>query len=118
MTVDIIISRVQYAGDGSTTVRAYPFKIYDDDDSLMGKLLRKMQRETFSLVQSLDPDMFIELPRVLSWVKQLSVHLKQLLFLEEYKTKPGLKGAKGLQRQLTPRAIKQFQGKAKKPGQR
>jgi GNAT superfamily N-acetyltransferase len=81
----------------------------EEDDSFVGQLLNKVKRETFTLIQAVDPTLFFGDPRLSSFLQQLAKNIKMSLFLEEYKTKPGLKGIEGFKRQLTPRAIKQFQ---------
>ena len=86
----------------------------DDDDSFTGQLLAKVYRESMTLLQSTDPTLWARAPRLSGFLFDLSRNLKSIATLEEYKTKPGLKGVSGLQRQLTPRAIKQFESKKEK----
>lgn len=87
---------------------------HDDDDSFTGQLLAKVYRESMTLLQSTDPTLWARAPRLSGFLFDLSKNLKSIAILEEYKTKPGLKGVQKLQRQFTPRAIKQFQSKEKK----
>jgi hypothetical protein len=86
----------------------------EEDDSFVGQLLNKVKRETFTLIQAVDPTLFFGDPRLSSFLQEFAKNIKMSLFLEEYKTRPGLKGVEGFKRQLTPRAIKQFQSKKEK----
>jgi hypothetical protein len=85
-----------------------------DDDSFTGQVLKRVYRESMTLLQGVDPSLWLATPRLMGFITQLGKNLKAIATLEEYKTKSGLKGLEGLQRQLTPRAIKQFEEKPKK----
>jgi len=52
--------------------------------------------------------LWLSVPRILVFAKQLGANLQNILTLERYKTKRGLKGVEGLKRQLTPVAVKQL----------
>jgi hypothetical protein len=83
----------------------------DDDDTLLSKTIAKMYRESMSLIQGLDSSFWLSAPRVMSFLVSLGKNITEIMKLEEYKTKPGLKGVEGLKRQFTPKLIKQFQTK-------
>lgn len=83
----------------------------DDDKSFTGQVLKKVYRESMTLMQGIDPSLWLATPRLMGFVTQLGKNLKAIITLEEYKTKPGLKGIDGLQRQFIPRALKQFDTK-------
>lgn len=80
----------------------------DDDDSFLGTVLKKVYRDSLSVLQALDPTVFSSV-RLLSFLEDLSVALVQLATLEEYKTKEGYKGVVKLGRTLTPKALRQFE---------
>jgi len=89
------------------------------DRSFMGTLMRKVRSESLTIIQSLSPDMWLSTPRLLGFISQLGKNLKTLILLEEYKTKPGLKGVGGLKRQLTPGSVRPLlEEKDKKPRMR
>ena len=83
----------------------------DDDESFTGQVLKKVYRESMTLLQGVDPSLWLATPRLMGFITQLGKNLKAIITLEEYKTKPGLKGIDGLQRQFIPRAVKQFDSK-------
>ena len=82
--------------------------INSDDQSFVGKLKNKAYQEAMSLYGALDPKTLLSTPRTVKFVEDLAKNLSALIHLEQYKTKPGLKGWTGLKTQLTPKAIKQF----------
>lgn len=68
-----------------------------------------------TILQAMDITMFFVAGRVASFGNDLVKNLKAIVMLEKYQKtgkygKRGeLKGVKGLQRQLTPRVVKQFE---------
>lgn len=78
----------------------------EDDDSFLGKLKAKMRRESLSLMQSWDPALWLSVPRSWTFLQDLVINIKDLITLEEFKTKPGLKGVSGLRRQFTPAIVR------------
>lgn len=88
----------------------------EDDDSLIGKLKIRAYQEAMTLFGA-TPAIF-SVPRMATFLVDLSKSLGSILKLEEYKESSfgeyeagELKGARQLQRLITPRAIKQFEGK-------
>jgi hypothetical protein len=85
-----------------------------EEDSFLGKLKAKLYRESMTILQGLDPTLFISMPRLGTFLAQLAGNLKQIALLEEYKTdskygdKGDLKGVGGLYRQFTPAFMRQF----------
>jgi len=79
-----------------------------DDRSFMGQIKAKAYRELNTLMQGVGPGLWLSVPRILVFAKQLGANLQNILTLERYKTKRGLKGVEGLKRQLTPVAVKQL----------
>jgi len=79
-----------------------------DDRSFIGQLKAKAYRELNTLMQGIGPGLWLSVPRVMVFAKQLGANLQDILTLERYKTKRGLKGVEGLKRQLTPVVVKQF----------
>jgi hypothetical protein len=77
----------------------------DDDDSFIGKMKKRAVREVFTLTQGMDPTFWLSW-RSLSYLAQLGTALKNLLFLEEYETKEGLKGVNQLKKAVTPGMIR------------
>jgi len=77
----------------------------DDDNSVIGKMKKRAIREVFSLTAGMDPAFWLSW-RTASYLKQLGTALKNLLFLETYKTKEGLKGVGQLKKAVIPGAIR------------
>lgn len=80
----------------------------DDDDSMLGQILRKSYRESLSLIGALDLNM-LTASRLGSFIADLTDALMKIATLEEYKTKEGYRGVAKLQRTLTPTAVKSYQ---------
>jgi hypothetical protein len=73
----------------------------DRDTSAIGKLKQKVYREALTLMQSVDPKLWLGTPRMLVWLTKMGVNIHALFTLET--TREGeLKGAKGIVKQLTP----------------
>lgn len=87
-----------------------------DDRSFIGQMKAKAYRELNTLMQGIGPGLWLSVPRILVFAKQLGANLQDILTLERYKTKRGLKGVEGLKRQLTPVAVKQFTREKKTGG--
>jgi hypothetical protein len=80
----------------------------DKDKSLMGKMRLRVKRELLSVTQSLNPAIWLSVPRTLSWVNDLGQGLEQLILLEDYKTKGGYKGVNTLKKVFIPNVLRQF----------
>lgn len=80
----------------------------EDDNSFMGKMINKAYREATTLIQALQPSMFLTAGRSASFVEKLGVSLTLVLQGEKYKTTDEYKGIKKLKRQFTPVAVSQF----------
>lgn len=85
-----------------------------EDKSFMGQLMYKTRREALTVLQAISPDMWLSTPRLVGFASKLGTNLKSLILLEEYKTKPGLKGAGGLKRQFTPGVVRSLKKDEKK----
>jgi hypothetical protein len=87
----------------------------DKDDSFVGKLKARAYMEANTLLSGIDPLTFLSTPRLITFTQQLAKNLRSIALLETYETDSqwgeagDLKGVKGLQRQLTPATIRQFQ---------
>jgi len=79
-----------------------------DDKSFIGQLAYKSRREALTVLQAIDPAIWGSVPRLLSFIATLTKNLSSIIKLEEYKTKPGLKGVGGLKRQFTPAVVRQL----------
>lgn len=90
----------------------------DDDRSFIGQLRAKAYREMMTLMQGVDPKLWLSSPRVLTFLAKLGDNLHKILILEEYKTKEGYKGVEGLKKQLTPVVVKQLSEDDNKPQRR
>jgi len=77
----------------------------DDDRSTLGKMKARAIREMFSMTAGTDPVFWLSW-RTASWFAQLGTAMKNLLFLETYKTKDELKGAAQLKKAFIPGAIR------------
>lgn len=84
------------------------------DDSFLGKLKARVMRETLTILQGLDPRLFLSMPRLGTWMYQLADNIITLALMEEYKTdskygdKGDNKGWGALKRQFTPAFLRQF----------
>lgn len=84
------------------------------DDSFVGKLKARVMRETLTILQGLDPRLFLSMPRLGTWMYQLADNIITLALMEEYKTdskygdKGDNKGWGALKRQFTPAFLRQF----------
>ena len=87
-----------------------------EDKSFIGQLAYKTRREALTVLQAISPDMWLSTPRLIGFASQLGKNLKSLVLLEEYKTKPGLKGVGGLKRQFKPSVVRQLTPEEKKKG--
>jgi len=85
-----------------------------DDESYIGKFKARMYREAMTLTQGINPLLFVGVPRTWTWVKDTVKALKDLVILEEYKTKEGLKGAGELKRQFVPGVVRSLPGDEEK----
>lgn len=101
ISATVLITGAVFAGDDD-----------ENDTSFLGSFKRKFYRESLSLIGALDPTLYTPI-RALSFMTDLAKNLKAIALLEEYKTRPGLKGAEGLKKQLVPKAIRQFQTEEK-----
>ena len=82
----------------------------EDDDSFVGKMINKAYREATTLIQALQPSMFLTAGRTASFVEKLGTNLTLILQGEQYKTTDEYKGIKKLKKQFTPIAVSQFTG--------
>ena len=99
----------RFVGLSSAVLITGAIMVGDDDDrdnSMIGKLKSRVYREALTLMQGVDPKLWLATPRMLVWLGKLGNNLHSLLVLETYKTKPGLKGAKGLKEQFSPSMIR------------
>jgi len=95
------------------------FGVDEDDDSIIGQIKKRAYQELTTLYQA--PGVMLTIPRLLSFLNDLNKNLTSIVKLERYQTdkfgeyeKGDLKGFKRLKKQLTPRAIKQFDTETQK----
>ena len=86
----------------------------EKDKTFIGQLCYKLRRDALSVLQAIDPQLWLGVPRAIAFLKLLGDNLHSLITLERYKEKRGLKGAEGLKRQFTPAVVKQFVPQKKK----
>jgi hypothetical protein len=87
----------------------------EDDQSLIGKLKKRMYQEALTLYSAINPVTFLSTPRLWSFAYDFASNLMSIIKLEQYETSKfgeyeagELKGLNKLKKQLTPRAIRQF----------
>ena len=80
----------------------------DEPNTFVGTVLNKAYRDSMTLIGALDPVTMTSEPRLISFWGDLGKALSDIVKMEEYKTKEGLKGVNELKQTLTPRLIKQF----------
>jgi hypothetical protein len=78
-----------------------------DDRSFLGHVKAKAYRELNTLMQGIGPGLWLSVPRILVFLEQFGANIQDILKLEKYKSRPGLKGVEGLKHQLTPVVVKQ-----------
>ncbi len=81
----------------------------DDDKSVMGKAKARMYREAMTLMQGVDPTLWLASPRLLTWLYQTASALKSVALMETYKSgdKEGeLKGPDKMKRQFVPGVVR------------
>ncbi|HOG13248.1 MAG TPA: hypothetical protein PLR47_09620, partial [Smithellaceae bacterium] len=81
----------------------------DDDKSVMGKAKARMYREAMTLMQGVDPTLWLASPRLLTWLYQTASALKSVALMETYKSgdKEGeLKGPDEMKRQFVPGVVR------------
>lgn len=88
----------------------------DQDDSQVGRVLAKVRREIFTLMQGMNPFMFLAAPPAAKWLFDFASNMTLLVQLEKSKTTGELTGWRGLKRQMTPVALKQFMSKETRKG--
>jgi hypothetical protein len=90
----------------STVIVALSMVGGDDDDSFLGQVSSKAQRESLTLLQALGPKLWTSTPRTMTFIKDFGQNIEAIIRAEEYKTKEGYKGVEGLKRQFTPHIAK------------
>lgn len=81
---------------------------YEDDENILGQLIRKVEREITTLYGALDPQMILAVPRILTFLEDAGQAVSELARLERY-ADGRLKSPKSLERLLIPGAVRQFQ---------
>jgi hypothetical protein len=85
-----------------------------DDDSYLGRLKFTVMREMSTLVQAMNPLMFLMGPASFAWVMRFAQNLALMVQLEKIEKTGELRGWKNMKRQLTPAIAKQMGVGAKK----
>lgn len=83
----------------------------DDDKGFINKLKQRALTEAMSLYGALNLKSLLATPRIYTLLQDFVANLGLLIKLEEFKTGENagnLKGAQGLKKQFTPRAVKQI----------
>ena len=83
----------------------------EKDKSFLGQLLRKVYRESLTIMGALDVRMLLSVPRLLIWAANIGDSLSMIVRLEKYKEekrKGKLKGVEKLKRELMFQFIKQL----------
>ena len=96
---------------GSTAGIIFAVKAFvgdDADDSFTGIMLQKSYRDAMTFLGSLNPKTVTRPPRLIEFITDFGQMLYDIIALEEYKTKPGLKGVEEFERLFTPRLVRQF----------
>ncbi|MCK4554951.1 hypothetical protein KAU19_08440, partial [Candidatus Parcubacteria bacterium] len=88
----------------------------EEDESMLNKIKSRAYLELSTIWQALDPKLFMAAGRIVSFLEDLGHNISTIIKLETYQQsrfgeyKAGeLKGLNKLIKQLTPRAIKQFE---------
>jgi hypothetical protein len=78
----------------------------DEDKTYIGKAKARLYREAMTLTQGINPLLFIGVPRTWTWLIDTGKALKDMVLLEEYKTKDELKGPNELKKQFVPGVVR------------
>jgi len=96
----------------------------DEDDSMLGKLKKRAYQESMTIIQALSPTTLFTTPRLMTFLDELAKNLTSIMKMETYQAtkfgeyqKGDLQGLNRLKKQLTPRAIKQFEADSVKTEQ-
>jgi hypothetical protein len=79
-----------------------------DDDSYAGRLKYTVMREMTTLIQAMNPAMFLVGPAAFAWMVRLYQNISLLIQLEKIKDTDELRGWKNMKKQLTPAILKQM----------
>ena len=82
----------------------------EEEDTFIGRMKARAYQESMTLLGGTDPTVFLSTPRLYSYLQQLGNNLKKLVLLEENE-EGELKGVKGLEKQITPAFVRQFENK-------
>jgi hypothetical protein len=82
----------------------------EKEDTFIGRMKARAYQEAMTLLGGTDPTVFLSTPRLYSYLQQLAKNIKLIVKLEENE-EGELKGVKGLQKQVTPVAMRQFENK-------
>ena len=86
-----------------------------DDDSYLGRLKFTVMRELSTLIQAVNPMMFLGGPVAAAWLTRLAQNIQMWITLQRSKTTGELMGYQRLKKQLTPAIVRQMTGGDKKP---
>lgn len=96
----------------------------DEDDSMLGKLKKRAYQESMTIIQAMSPTTLFTTPRLLTFLDELAKNLTSIMKMETYQAtkfgeyqKGDLQGLNRLKKQLTPRAVKQFEADSVKTEQ-
>ena len=104
-----------------TTASAYlmiSVAMKDKDTSFLGKMLTKAQRESTSILSAMDPTTWTKSARLVTFLNDLAISLKDIALLEKYKTKSGLKGVNEFVKLVKPTIVSQFQKATSAPAKK
>jgi len=94
----------------STVLIAGTVMVLDKDDkSFIGQIKSKIYREATTLMQGMSPQLWLSVPRIVTFMTQLGQNIESLILLEGYKSKKlrgKMKGPRRLKQQFTPRFFK------------
>jgi hypothetical protein len=94
------------------TITMMMLGVDEEDDSFIGKLKFRAFREANTLIQGFNPALWLGASRMAGWLGNLGKAIEEIILLEEYKTKDGLKGVDRLKRETIEfNAVRQFKNK-------
>ena len=79
-----------------------------DDDSYLGRLKYTVMREMTTLIQAMNPAMFLVGPAAFAWMVRLYQNMALMVQLEKTEKTGELRGWKNLKKQLSPAFLKQM----------
>lgn len=78
----------------------------EKDDSILGQMKARAYKEMFTTMQGIDPRMWVTTPIIGAWLIRFVEAAMNIIKLEEYERKPGLKGVEQMKKLVIPKILR------------